>query len=953
MSRRGRILACIAILQSLMQPLLTTAAEKPAPEPPPNFIIINIDDLGYADIEPFGSKVNRTPNLNRMAEEGRKLTCFYAAPVCSPSRASLMTGSYPKRALPIPHVLFPGNDHGLHPDEVTVAELLKERGYATGIIGKWHLGDQPELLPRKQGFDYYFGLPYSNDMGPAADGIKSNLGAPLPKPRPGRKGQPPLPLIRNETVLKRVLPDDQQSIVELYTQEAVNFLWKHQHESFFLYLPHTAVHFPLYPGKRFHGKSKHGLFGDWVEELDWSVGQILDTLAQLNLARRTLVIFTSDNGGQNRHGAINLPLRGGKGSTFEGGMRVPTIAWWPGKIPAGTETNAVASMMDILPTFTKLAEGKVPTDRKLDGHDIWPLLSGKTDKTSYDAFYFYRGLNLQAVRSGDWKLHLAKGELYNLKSDIAESTNVAADNEDVVARLKGFVEKMDADLGTKNVGPGCRPLGRVENAQPLIAHDGTVRDGFEAPSLHTGQGIMVGEVTSESAVVQVRLTVTDQLADGDVAGASGVVRFQVQPVETQKYKHIRPIRSRSIPATPERDYISRQVFTRLHPGVEYRVITWIGPDKDNLVDGPTATFRTLPGMQSAENVSFVVVTGMNYAKFHGDKRIDRKIHLAHNNTELPAPYAKPDKHLGYPALNTIRQLRPNFFVGTGDNVYYDTPKEPRAQTVPELRQKWHEQFAQPRYRDLFAVVPTYWMIDDHDYRIDDGDNTGDHLPSPETGRRMMLEQLPVAASDDTDAKTYRTHRVNKHLQIWFPENRMYRSPNAMKDGPDKSIWGKEQRKWLQTTLAESDATFKVLVSPNPMIGPDDARKFDNHTNFGGFRHERDSFFAWLKEAGISSDEFFLVCGDRHWQYHSVHPTGYEEFSCGALVDANSRPGRKPGDEKSTDPKGLIKQLYSQKKPSGGFLQVQSYVADESSPKLAFRFFDENGVVLHTETKTAK
>ena len=250
----------------------------------PNFIYINIDDLGYADIEPFGSKVNRTPHLNRMAEEGRKLTCFYAAPVCSPSRASLMTGSYPKRALSIPHVLFPGNAEGLSQDEVTVAELLKEQGYATGIVGKWHLGDQPEFLPRKHGFDYYYGLPYSNDMGPAADGVKSNLGVPLPKPRNVRRNQPPLPLLRNETVLQRVLPDDQQAIVEKYTNEAVSFIWNHRDEPFFLYLPHSAVHFPLYPGKRFHGKSKHGLFGGWVEEVDWSVGQVLDTVRQLGLA---------------------------------------------------------------------------------------------------------------------------------------------------------------------------------------------------------------------------------------------------------------------------------------------------------------------------------------------------------------------------------------------------------------------------------------------------------------------------------------------------------------------------------------------------------------------------------------------------------------------------------------------------------------------------------------------
>lgn len=914
----------------------------------PNFIVINIDDLGYGDIQPFGSKLNRTPNLQRMAEEGRKLTCFYAAPVCSPSRASLMTGCYPKRALPIPHVLFPENAIGLAPDEITIAELLKEQGYATGIIGKWHLGDQPEFLPTRQGFDYYYGLPYSNDMGPPEDGVKSNLGDPLPKPRAGRAKQPPLPLLRNETVLQRVLPDDQQAIVENYTNEAVKFLWDHKDEPFFLYLPHSAVHFPLYPGKAFQGKSKNGLFGDWVEEVDWSVGQVLDTVRQLDLDKKTLVIFTSDNGGQPRHGAVNFPLRGGKGTTFEGGMREPTIVWWPNKIPAGTESDEITSMMDIMPTFVKLAGGTPPTDRKIDGGDIWPVLSGEENaKSNYKAFYYFRGLNLQAVRSGPWKLHLAKGELYHLDNDIAESTDVSKDNPEVVSRLRKIAEEMDEDLGTKELGPGCRAIGEVQDGKPLIDHDGRVREGFSLKMPRAAMGMMVGEVTATTALAQVRLTSVDSLVDGDVAGMAGFVRIQVEPTQ-RSVKATR--RSRIQPATAENDFIVREELGRLKPSTTYRVRSWIGLSKEDLHEGPTATFRTLPGAESTDAITFAVVTGMNYAKFHGDNRIDGKIHLEHNNTELPPPYSGSDKHLGYPALATITKLRPNFFVGTGDNVYYDTPKVPRAETVPQMRQKWHEQFVQPRYRELYAVVPTYWMIDDHDYRIDDGDNTGDHLPSPETARQIMLEQLPVAPAGDEDAKTYRTHRVSKDLQIWFTENRMYRSPNAIDDGPDKTIWGAEQKAWLKQTLADSDATFKILISPNPMIGPDDARKSDNHTNLGGFRHEREEFFNWLVSQNMQKD-FFVVCGDRHWQYHSIDPRGIEEFSCGALVDANSRPGRKPGDPKSTDAKGVIKQVYSQSEPSGGFLMVETAAANGTvAPQLTFRFHDEHGVVLYEHTK---
>jgi arylsulfatase A len=438
----------------------------------PNLIFINIDDLGYADIGPFGSKLNRTPHLDRMAQEGRKLTCFYAAPVCSPSRAALMTGCYPKRSLSIPHVLFPGNDVGLAPEEITVAELLKKQGYATGCIGKWHLGDQPDFLPRRQGFDYYFGLPYSNDMGPAEDGVKSNLGAPIPK-RKG-KGQPPLPLLRNETVLKRVLAHDQTTLVALYTEEAVEFIRKHQDGPFFLYLPHSAVHFPIYPGEAFQGKSNNGIYGDWVEEVDWSVGQVLDTVRQLGLSKNTLVIFTSDNGGTRR--GVNAPLRGYKGSTWEGGMREPTIAWWPGKVPAGTKTDAITSMMDILPTFVKLAGGNPPADRTLDGGDIWPILAGEpAAKSPHDVFFYYRGLKLQAVRSGSWKLHLAKTELYNLETDIGETTNLAAANPEEVTRLRELANQMEDDLGLDGIGPGCRPLGKVDNARPIISHDGTFR----------------------------------------------------------------------------------------------------------------------------------------------------------------------------------------------------------------------------------------------------------------------------------------------------------------------------------------------------------------------------------------------------------------------------------------------------------------------------------------------
>lgn len=465
------------------------------PAATPNFILINVDDLGYADIGPFGS-TSATPHLDRMAREGMKLTSHYAAPVCSPSRAAMLTGCYPKRSLPIPHVLFPAAATGLHPDEVTVAEVLKARGYATACIGKWHLGDQPEFLPTRQGFDRYYGIPYSNDMGTAAEGSKSNPGQPLPAPKAGKgKGkakapanddyglrgasQPPLPLLDNERVVERVKAEQQHTLTRRYTERACDFIRAHRDGPFFLYLPHSAVHFPLYPGKDWMGKSPNGLLGDWAQEVDASTGRILDLLRELKLDRNTLVIFTSDNGGSVPHGSNNAPLRGSKGQTYEGGIRVCTLAWWPGRVPAGSRTEAITAHLDWLPTFAALAQAELPA-RKLDGKDVSPLLLGQAGATGRESFHYYRGFKLEAVRSGPWKLHLDKAELYHLGEDIGEAANVAARHPAEVARLRALADAMQADLGLDGAtAPGVRPLGRVANPQPLIAPDGTVRAGFD------------------------------------------------------------------------------------------------------------------------------------------------------------------------------------------------------------------------------------------------------------------------------------------------------------------------------------------------------------------------------------------------------------------------------------------------------------------------------------------
>jgi len=436
----------------------------------PNFIIIFCDDLGYGDLGCFGSKKHRTPNIDRMAAEGMRFTSFYVTSgVCTPSRSSLMTGCYPRRVNMHQSgrnewVLFPVAQKGLNPNEITIAEVLKAQDYATACVGKWHLGDQPEFLPTRQGFDYYYGIPYSNDMGSRQ-----------------RKQNPPLPLLRNEKVIEA--PADQNTLTKRYTEEVLKFITSNKDKPFFVYLPHTMVHNPVHSSEKFRGKSANGGYGDATEEIDWSTGQILETLKKLGIDDRTLVVFTSDNGAAKRWGGSNLPLSGFKGSTMEGGMREPCVMRWPGKIPTGKNCNELASTLDLMPTLARLAGTKPPSDRIIDGKDIWPLMSGKKGaKSPHEVFYYYFRDQLQAVRSGKWKLHLERTvkqrrkkdpqkllvRLYDLKADIAETNNIADRHTDVVKRLLALAEKARDDLGDVNrKGKGQRPAGWVVTPKPL------------------------------------------------------------------------------------------------------------------------------------------------------------------------------------------------------------------------------------------------------------------------------------------------------------------------------------------------------------------------------------------------------------------------------------------------------------------------------------------------------
>ena len=442
----------------------------------PNVVIIFCDDVGYADVGVFGAKGYKTPNIDLMAAEGVKFTDFYAAaPSCTPSRAALMTGCYPQR-VSLPNVIGPSAKVGISSEEKTIADILKPLGYATACYGKWHLGDKPKFLPMRHGFDDYFGLPYSNDMWPH---------------HPTSDAYPDLPLIEGEKAIE--FNPDQTQLTTWYTEHSVKFIEKNKDRPFFLYLPHSMAHVPLFVSDKFKGKSERGLYGDVMMEIDWSVGQILSTLKRLGIDKKTLVIFSSDNGpwlSYGDHAGSAKPLREGKGTTFDGGQRESTIMRWPGQIPAGIVCKEQASTMDILPTVAKLTGATLPS-HTIDGKDIWPLMLGKPGaKSPHETFFYYRGYALEAVRSGKWKLHLphayrtlagrkggtggrpAKYEqakiklsLFNLEKDVGEQKDVSAQYPDVVKRLLVLADKMRQDLGDsskKMRGSGRREPGRIE-----------------------------------------------------------------------------------------------------------------------------------------------------------------------------------------------------------------------------------------------------------------------------------------------------------------------------------------------------------------------------------------------------------------------------------------------------------------------------------------------------------
>ncbi len=444
----------------------------------PNVILLNIDDLGYGDIGCYGSRLNFTPHIDRLAEEGILFTDFYApASVCTPSRAGLMTGCYPKRidfqsfgvydsCNPGEKrddfvVLMPGQPEGLNPKEKTIANIFKEAGYSTQMIGKWHLGDQEEYSPLRFGFDHYFGIPYSNDMGiqPINEFWKRM-----------EYTMCPLPLLRDNQLVEE--QPDCAALAERFTFEAINFIRNHASQPFFLYFAHYYIHNPLYVAERFQKASQNGKMGAALASVDWTVSAIEYELKRLNLSENTLIIFVSDNGGDTR--SCNAPLRGYKGSTFEGGERVNCIMKWPKVIKKGRVCSDIVSMIDFFPTFAEIVGRDVNDGIIRDGVSVLNLLQDENQHSARNTFFFYAGNELQAVRMGDYKLHLKSGELYNLAEDIGEYVNIAEGHREIIAELERLAQECREDMGdsaTGIIGKNCREKGFVKNFRPLTCFD--------------------------------------------------------------------------------------------------------------------------------------------------------------------------------------------------------------------------------------------------------------------------------------------------------------------------------------------------------------------------------------------------------------------------------------------------------------------------------------------------
>lgn len=886
-----------------------------------NVLLMTADDMNYDSLGFAGCKVpGVTPNLDKLASEGIWFQhAHVTVAVCQPSRQCLLTGRYPHR----------NGSLGFYPvskDVPTLAEILRENGFHLGILGKaihlrpvekfpWHFERDEDVLGRGRDPQKYYeyskeffgqakkdGKPFflmANSHDPHRPFAGSEGKQPTNYPAPARTYRP------EEITVPGFLPD----LPDIRTELAQYF---------------SSVH-----------------------RCDQSLGEVLRALEESGLAKNTIVIFLSDNG-------IAMPFA--KSNCYLTSTRTPWLMRWPDHIkPASIDRDHFISGIDFMPTMLDVLGLPVPAGT--DGKSFLPLLKGVTQPqrdqvvTCYNEAFGNKAYPMRSLQDKRF------GYIYNAWSDgkkkygtegmsglTFKAMREASPNEKFIAdRVEMVVHRVpeelydfaadpsalknlidDPDYAEQRKTMRAQLLSWMEKTQdPLLQKYREIALVTEPNKIHLAQGLMSGEVSQNSAFLQTRFTSVTTITDGKVPGIAGVGRFEYATdpgFRDSQFTDWQKVEENS-------DFILRSALTGLKPHTLYHFRAICGADRALAKPSESAQFRTLPALDQSAPLHFVLTSCLNYAFFQDPGK-----------SKLSAE----EKILGYTALDPIAKLNPDFLIINGDCVYYDHPYNTRAKTLTEMRDKWHEQYVMPRFVSLFEKTPVYWNKDDHDYRQNDSDPTGDYPPSHQLGIATFREQVPIAKDD---APTYRTHRMGRDLQLWFVEGRDYRSPNKMPDGPEKSIWGKEQRAWLQRTIKESEATFKILISPTPMIGPDDAYKSDNHAN-EGFRHEGESFLSWLKENGVDPSRFFILCGDRHWKYHSRHPSGYQEFSCGALNRENARLGRKPGGQGSSDPTGRLTLLYTDATPQGGYLDVTLHAGADVPAKLEIHLRDDNGKILY-------
>ncbi len=908
-------------------------------DPPPNIVIILADDLGYGDVSCYNadSKI-RTPHIDRLASQGVRFTDAHSpSAVCTPTRYGILTGRYCWRTWLKSNVVGGYTPPLIEPSRVTIASFLSSHGYRTGCFGKWHLGLG---WTRANGFVGTAENAQKHFRGSWQDGdVASGMNVDFSKPvlgGPTALGfddafftaacstiDGPFCFIRGDHTVgipDRMMPVDDfggpdlrprpgwmvegfdLTMVDLeFTDEAIAFVTREASEAagrrFFVYLALSSPHAPWLPPVLVAGTTEEGPRGDLVAVVDHCVGRVADALDRLGLAENTLLIVTSDNGP--RHGAngheSSGALRGHKTHAWEGGHRIPFIARWPGQIEGDSTCNQPIELTDLLATSAAILGEPLPLGAGPDSYNILPALLGEAgEEPIREAIVSHSQAGVFAIRQGDWKLIVetagsggwvepagggpkagSPGQLYNLRDDPREQLNRFSEHPEIVERLKQLLERYKAEgrSAPQADGLGCR----------------------------FGNGVKIGEVTATSAVIWTRLTSARDAESGAVAAAVGAIRLwwwrtgAPDAVMVTDWTTI----------GPEVDGTHQFGLTALTPATSYTFAVEAQGADALVLDRFEGGFRTAPAPSDAAPVRFVVTTCHDYHR--RDAGAD-----------------------GFAVYRVMPALEPDFFVHTGDIVYYDRP-DPVARSRAEARHHWNRLYALPSLRDFHRTAPSYFLRDDHDTLKDDcwpGQTHGELTFAQ--GLAIFDEQNPVAD------RPYRTVRWGRDLQVWFVEGRRYRSPNTIEDGPGKSIWGTKQYEWFERTLGASDARFKILFSATPVVGPDRTNKRDNHAN-AAFAYEGERLRALLARHDVT-----VICGDRHWQYVSVDDdTGVWEFGSGPSADIHA------GGWGQSD----VRPEHRYLRVKGGFLSgivTQDGAQDGAGATLELRHHDVAGEVVHRE-----